>query len=171
MWSVLAGWGVITYVADVLVRPARVAQEARRAAGRKPLLNVGAGTGGSSVRAAIWGPTSWGDVNCDLNGPCGKIGFCDAHALPYGNKIFGALIASHVVEHVTDPMKVLREFHRVADRVFVICPRWWAAHTWLHLGHRWYQRSDGTFMRLWQGQGGLHGLIQSSNAQIRRTVP
>lgn len=167
----LLAWAGITYVADVLVRPAQVAKEARAAAGGKPLLNVGAGTSGSSVRAAVFGPTDWGDVNCDLNGPCGAIGFCDAHSLPYADKTFGALIASHVVEHVTDPVRVLREFNRVADRVFVICPRWWAAHTWLHPGHRWYQRSDGSFMRLWQDAGGLHGLIQSSSARTRRIAP
>jgi SAM-dependent methyltransferase len=151
--ALLLGWAGITYVVDVVLTPSLVAKAARRAAGRKPVLNVGAGTPGSSLRALLLGPTLWGDENCDLNGPCADISFCDAHRLPYPDKTFGAVVASHVVEHVRRPDVVLRELHRVADRVFVITPKWWAAHTWLHPGHLWYRRDDGRFVRL---HGGSH---------------
>jgi SAM-dependent methyltransferase len=161
MIAPLLAWAGLTYVADVLITPAQVARAARRAARGKPLLNVGAGTDSSSLRAFLLGPTLWGDVNCDIAGPCGRVGYCDAHALPYADKAFGAAIASHVIEHVDRPDIVLRELHRVADRVFVITPKWWAAHTWLHPGHLWYRRDDGRFVRLRGGPRGTTRTLRS----------
>jgi ubiquinone/menaquinone biosynthesis C-methylase UbiE len=149
------GYSAVAYVVDVLYRPATVAAQASRAAASrgKPLLNVGAGTSSTSVRAAVFGPTMWGDINCDLAGEglCdldSKVCPCDAHNLPFADKQFGAAIASHVLEHVDDPQQALAEMHRVADEVFVITPPWWAPHTWLHPGHLWYRRADGTFVRI-----------------------
>jgi ubiquinone/menaquinone biosynthesis C-methylase UbiE len=145
------------YVVDVVLRPELVARQARQAAGRlgKPLLNVGAGTPGSSLRVAVLGPTAWGDVNTDLaerrlwSPHAGReVRHGDVQALPFRDKQFGAVIASHVLEHVPDPRRALSELRRVADEVYVICPRWWAPHTWLHPGHRWYLRRDGTFERM-----------------------
>ena len=141
----MAVWAAVAYVADVLVRPELVARDARRAADAagKPLLNVGAGTPGTSLRTAVLGPTLWGDVNVDIAAKPGVahgrgVSYADAHRLPFADGEFGALIASHVVEHTDNPAKVLAEFNRVADQVFVVVPRWWAPHTWLHPGHKWY---------------------------------
>lgn len=149
------GWAAVTYAIDVLYRPSQVAEHARLAAVRrgKPLLNIGAGTSSTSVRAAVFGPTLWGDTNCDLAGQglchvASHVCPCDAHRLPFGDKEFGAAIASHVLEHVEDPQQALAEMHRVADEVYVITPKWWAAHTWLHPGHLWYRREDGRWLRL-----------------------
>lgn len=146
-----------TYVLDVLVRPAEVAAAARERAmaRRKPLLNVGAGTPTSSVRTGLFGPTLWGDVNLDIAAPDiapgpDWVAYGDAHALPYPDKHFGAVVASHVLEHVVDPHAVLAELHRVADEVYVITPPWWTPHAWLHPGHRWLRRPDGCFVPLWQ---------------------
>lgn len=150
-------WGVGAYCLDVLLRPSMVADEARRAARarRKPLLNVGCGTSQSSLRAALFGPTLWGDINCDIAAkgewrlgdrqPC----YGDIHQLPFPDKYFGAVIASHVVEHVDDPHRAMRELHRVADSVFVIVPKWWAPHTWLHPGHQWFFDDNGQRLGLW----------------------
>jgi len=147
------------YCADVIVRPALVAADARKYSNSvgKPLLNVGCGTRVSSVRSTILGPTSWGDVNCDINAsaacemgstkPC----YCDAHRLPFPDKHFGAVIASHVLEHVVDPAAVMAELHRVSDRVYAIVPKWWAPHTWLHPGHRWFIRGRHA-TPLWTGK-------------------
>lgn len=152
MWlQLLALWAGGAYVADVLVRPMQVAAEARafaRATG-KPLLNVGAGTPGTSLRTCVWGPTTWGDVNVDIAAPRdvphgpGAVSYGDAERLPFADKAFGAVIASHVVEHTERPAAVLAELERVADRSFVIVPRWWAAHTWAHPGHRWFISDAG----------------------------
>ncbi len=152
MWPLLAlGWAGVAYVADVLVRPMEVAEQARafaRSTG-KPLLNVGAGTPGTSLRSALLGPTLWGDVNVDIAAPRdvphgpGAVSYGDAERLPFADKQFGAVIASHVVEHTERPALVLAELERVADRSFVIVPRWWAAHTWAHPGHRWFITDAG----------------------------
>lgn len=150
IWPLLALWIGGAYVADVLVRPSEVALQARAFASEtgKPLLNVGAGTPGTSLRSALLGPTLWGDVNVDIAAPRTvphgphAVSYGDAEALPFADKSFGAVIASHVVEHTERPARVLAELARVADASFVIVPRWWAAHTWTHPGHRWFITSE-----------------------------
>lgn len=148
---------VSAYVQDVLIRPSVVAAKAIKdaCARGKPVLNVGAGTPGSSLRVALFGPTLWGDVNMDIAAPkcaCRPDNVCygDAHVIPYPDKHFGACIASHVVEHLDDPEAALREMHRVADKVYAITPKWWAPHTWLHPGHQWFVSSSGEFHKLWR---------------------
>jgi hypothetical protein len=146
----------VAYVVDVLVRPYLVARHARAAADarRKPLLNVGAGTRESSFRAWLFGPTLWGDVNLDIASPelwpaPDLVSYGDVQRLQqWPDRHFGAVIASHVLEHVEDPHLALAELHRVADEVYVITPAWWAPHTWLHPGHRWYRTPSGRFWRL-----------------------
>lgn len=145
------------YAIDVMIRPEIVAKRARRAANArgKPLLNVGCGTKGSSLRVFLLGHTGWGDVNCDVaaKASCDQSGklacTCDTMHLPWKDKQFGAVIASHVLEHVEDPERALMELDRVADEVFVITPPWWAPHTYLHPGHRWFVSSTGQYLRLW----------------------
>jgi len=144
LWG-LGGWTVFSYILDVVVRPSLVARRAQKFArsSGKPVLNVGAGTPGSSVRTILLGPTTWGDVNMDIAAAehvCTGENVCygDAHKAPYPDRYFGAAILSHVLEHVTDPVAVMKEMLRVADRVYVIVPQWWAPHTWLHYGHRWF---------------------------------
>jgi SAM-dependent methyltransferase len=159
----IAMYGLGAYVADVITRPELVARRARQAANRrgKPLLNVGAGTPGSSVRVLVMGQTNWGDVNCDLAG-VGRPGprplrdhvyQADVQRLPFRDKEFGAVIASHVLEHVPRPDVALCELGRVADEVFVICPPWWAPHTWLHPGHQWYLSRQGRWLPLYRATG------------------
>jgi ubiquinone/menaquinone biosynthesis C-methylase UbiE len=164
----LGAWTAFTYALEVLDKPKRVARKARRAARRrgKPLLNVGCGHPTSSLRAALFGKTDWGDVNCDLAEPPGCrrergkwFCHCDAHDLPFSDKRFGAAISTHVLEHVDDPKQALQELHRVADEVFVVTPTWAATHTWLHPGHQWYRDEiTGEFLPLYRrrkpGAGG-----------------
>ena len=166
MASFMRGWKIAlaaigaytagTYVVDVLLRPHLVANEAQRFAKTvgKPVLNVGAGTPRSSLRVALIGPTTWGDVNCDIAAnetSCGsdRVCYCDATKLPYPDKTFGAIIASHVLEHLRDPKAAVAEWDRVAERSFIIVPKWWAAHTWAHPGHRWFINDKFGMFPLW----------------------
>lgn len=62
----------------------------------------------------------------------------DGHALPFADQAFGYAIASHVVEHATDPVAFAAELARVAPRGFVQVPSreseltfGWAFHPWL----------------------------------------
>jgi SAM-dependent methyltransferase len=162
--KIALAYTVGAYVVDVVAKPSVIAARARAAADArgKPLLNVGCGMPGSSLRVALLGPTGWGNVNCDLAAPseCSSDGaacHCDAQALPFPDKFFGAAIASHVLEHVADPNAAIRELHRVADEVFVITPAWWAPHTYLHPGHRWLVTPSGRYLPLWDEAAEAHG--------------
>ena len=156
--NLLTTWIVGGYVVDVLIRPALAAQRARTAADRqgKPLLNVGAGTDGSSLRAFLFGPTLWGDVNIDLagSGPHGPHNVshgdaCDLSRWP--DDFFGATIASHVVEHVHDPERAEAEMRRVTSGpVFILTPLGCWAHAWTHPGHQWFRNSRREYRRLWR---------------------
>ncbi len=148
------------YVYDVIYRPAVIAQKAHAYAAKKgkPVINVGAGTPQSSLRVRLFGPQLYGDINCDLNGKaqCTPKGVCqcDIMNLKFPNKYFGAAIASHVIEHVPDPQKAVRELMRVADAVYIIVPLWWAPHTWLYTDHKWYvkeidKKGNLKMLKLW----------------------
>jgi len=145
----------VAYGYDVLYKPHKIAKQARKTAdiNNKPLLNIGAGTPKTSLRTYLFGPTLWGDVNMDIagKGPCTPENVCygDIGKIPYPDKYFGAVIASHVVEHIPNPQKAMAEMHRVADKVYAITPVWWAPHTWIYWDHKWYRKENGTFMPLW----------------------
>jgi len=140
------------YIYDVVLRPGFMAQRAREAANRlgKPVINIGAGTPSSSLRTWLFGPTTWGDVNVDVAGPAGVVGYGDIMHLPYPDKTFGAAFVSHVLEHVEDPVGAVLEMARVADTVWAVTPRWWAPHTWLYTDHRWYICDNGDLVSLWR---------------------
>jgi hypothetical protein len=151
-------WTVGAYVWDVLVIPAQVAREARAAANTfgGPLLNVGAGTPGSSLRVALFGPTLWGDCNVDIAAPRDvthgpdRVSYGDALNLPFVDNQFGAVIASHIVEHVEDPHAAVVEMQRVSrGPVYIIVPKWWNPVTWLYDDHRWYISQRGRVYALW----------------------
>jgi len=146
-----------SYVWDVIVRPGREARRARETADRlgKPMLNVGAGTPGSSLRAALLGPQLVGDHNLDLAAPEGEPGRDrvvkgDVQDLPYRDREFGVAYTSHLLEHVDDPEKAAKELNRVADVVVNVTPRWWAPHTWLYRDHQWFIRDNGKLVPLWR---------------------
>jgi len=157
--AVGVGYVVGTYLADVVMHPRQIAKFARQEADRrqKPLLNVGAGTPTSSLSNALFGPQLVGDVNMDIsteNPHCrmDKVCYGDIMDIPFSDKEFGAVLASHVIEHVDDPTKAFAELGRVADVSFVIVPKWWAPHTWLHPGHQWYITEDFRAFSLWRGR-------------------
>ena len=183
----VAAYTVATYLIDGVLRPEIVARRARKYADSvgKPLLNIGAGQAKSSFRAVLFGPTRWGDVNIDLaapkTDPCGRELICwgDAHDLKqYPDKHFGAIVATHLLEHLERPKDALREWNRVADKLFIVTPKWWAVHTWAHPDHKWFIPRDGEGepVKLWdprisnalrraQGWGALRGIRRMQRAR------
>jgi SAM-dependent methyltransferase/uncharacterized protein YbaR (Trm112 family) len=62
----------------------------------------------------------------------------DGHSLPFADKTFAYVIAQHVLEHATDPVRFAAELSRVADAGFVQLPTrqaelvyGWPFHPWL----------------------------------------
>jgi SAM-dependent methyltransferase len=173
LWKKALGFAATAYYQDVIVRPQQVARLARAYCDRvgKPLLNVGAGTRRSSLRAALFGPLLVGDVNIDVAAPrrphgARHVSYGDATNLrEWPNKHFGAVFASHVLEHLDRPDLALAEMERVADKVFAVVPKWWAPHTWLHPGHKWYISEDlREAQPLWTGHVHNRLLKASDNA-------
>ena len=148
----VAALGAVTYVVDVPLRRRAAARAAREYALRRglPLLNIGAGTGGT----ALFGETLYGDINVDIGGRTdvphgtkGVVTYADAQDLrAFRTGSIGAVLASHVLEHLSCPEQALAEWRRVVGgdpgALFIVTPKWWAPHTWLHPGHIWYF-SDG----------------------------
>lgn len=144
----LAAYVAGSYILDVPLRRGAAAQRARAFADARglPLLNIGAGTSGS----ALFGATLYGDVNVDLagrrdvpHGTPGVVTYADAENLSaFRTGTFGAVLASHVLEHLPHPDIALREWLRVVGgdpgALFVVTPSWWAPHTFGHPGHLWY---------------------------------
>lgn len=142
------GYAAAAYVVDVPVRRARATEAALAYAKKRglPLLNIGAGTKASALFGSH---IVSGAVNIDVcAGPVphnavGKVSTADAQDLAdFRTGQFGAVLASHVLEHLPDPKRALSEWLRVVggdhSALFIVVPSWWAPHTWLHPGHLWY---------------------------------
>lgn len=71
---------------------------------------------------------------------------CDAHDLPFANGTFGMVIAVAILEHVADPQRCVKEFHRVLRPegwIYAATPFLQPVHMgaydftrFTHLGHR-----------------------------------
>lgn len=117
----LAGFGYN----GLVFRKAKRAAESRG----KPLLNAGC----KSVYAEL------SDVNLDIVArDVPRFVRGDIQNLKmFADKEFGAVYASHVLEHVGDPDAAVAELHRIAEHVFVITPLPFLPWAWFHPGHKW----------------------------------
>ena len=59
----------------------------------------------------------------------------DAHTLPFRDKTFSVVHASHILEHLEYPTKALREWKRVSRRVIVHVPNVVTAYGTEHPAH------------------------------------
>lgn len=104
----------------------------------KPLLNAGCGGWlypSSGRRRAIM----LSDVNLDIvprpRVPNFVLGNVEDMSM-FPDKQFGAVICSHVLEHVSNLSAARSELERVADCQFVITPRPIAPSAWMDPSHR-----------------------------------
>jgi len=95
----------------------------------KPMLNVGCGHELSYL----------GDYNLDIKRDIILPNHVRAsvYKIPFPDKYFGSVFASHVIEHLENPKKALEEMSRVGERVFVLTPLPFKPSTWLNPDHRW----------------------------------
>jgi len=122
----------------------------------KPLLVVGSPLGSNPLRRFLGCEThGWGDACLDLDprslegAPEGVLTVAaDVRDIPFDDRTFGAVIASHVLEHLDtreDAELALAELDRVADVVYVAGPNKWNIRSWLVPDHSlWvWQEPDG----------------------------
>ena len=62
----------------------------------------------------------------------------DGHNLPFKDKAFDYVIASHIIEHMDDPARFCSELQRVAKRGFIASPTELAEHMFYWSFHKWY---------------------------------
>ena len=97
------------------------------------------------------------DVGCGINKYPGAIGIdhnastradvlCELDHFPYPfqDESFTALRAIHVIEHVSDVMKTMEEFHRLlkpGGRAFIVTPHYTDFSSFCDPTHRWHLNS------------------------------
>jgi SAM-dependent methyltransferase len=99
------------------------------------LLDVGCGIKKAPGAIGIdRNPASAADVLCDL----------DRTPYPFADNSFDRLEATHVVEHVSDVIRTLEEFHRLVrpgGRVRVVTPHYTDFSSFCDPTHRWHLNS------------------------------
>lgn len=69
-----------------------------------------------------------------------RVVICDIHALPFADQMFDYVVATHVLEHVHDPIQACRELQRVARAGFIETPALIkdALFAWAKGMHKWH---------------------------------
>lgn len=144
------GFVATAYVNDAVLKPRSVGQMARAYCDRvrRPLLLVR----GERIVDLLMGDPVKADVTTRR-----------AYPLPYRSGHFGAVVAVNVLERLERPDLALEEWRRVADKVFVLVPSWWAPHSWLDPGKRWLVHPDlSRAAPLWTSRRNIY-LLQVSD--------
>ncbi len=123
----------------------------------KPLLVAGGPWSNRTIRRKLNMPAHGaGDVCLDIDcrafagHPRGLL--ADVTRIPFMDKSFGAVFASHLLEHlpsVDSATMALDELARVSDRVFLVHPSRQSLGAWFHHGHHlWvWQKGDTVYIR------------------------
>jgi SAM-dependent methyltransferase len=151
-WQDRADYAFITnHLIEAAVR--RFASELR---GR--IIDVGCGS--QPYRTYFAHATAY--TGCDVTAERSPVDLvCPADRIPVEAQTFDSVICTEVLEHVPDPLSVMREFHRILvhdGRVLITVPMFWPAHE---------QPWD---FRRFPGHGLLH-LANASSFRIDHLVP
>ena len=101
------------------------------------MLTLDVGCGINKLAGAIGidrNPSSRADVICDL----------DRFPYPFRDSSFDKLRAIHVIEHVSDVIKTMEEFHRLVragGEVFIVTPHYTDFSSFCDPTHRWHLNS------------------------------
>ena len=80
-----------------------------------------------------------GWINLDNHGRCDVLHDLNEFPYPFSDDEFDNILASHVLEHLDDLIKVMQELHRISkpDAIIEIKAPYWNNHcSWLDVGHR-----------------------------------
>lgn len=92
-------------------------------------------------------PRSRADVVCDL----------DRFPYPFRDNSFQSLRAVHVIEHLSDVIRAMEEFHRIvgpSGRVFIVTPHYTDFSSFCDPTHRWHLNSF-SFRYFGENHGGF----------------
>lgn len=124
------------------------ADSVARTKARKRTLDVGCGINKHPGAIGIdRNPRSRADIICDL----------DRFPYPFRDNSFTSLRAIHVIEHVSDVVRAMEEFHRLLDaggRVLIVTPHYTDFSSFCDPTHRWHLNS---FSFRYFYSGGIHG--------------
>ncbi len=99
------------------------------------ILDVGCGIKKAPGAVGIdRNPDSAADVLCEL----------DRFPYPFADRSFDSLIATHVIEHVSDVIRTMEEFHRLVrpgGRVRIVTPHYTDFSSFCDPTHRWHLNS------------------------------
>jgi SAM-dependent methyltransferase len=91
---------------------------------------IDVGCGSQPYRAYFSHATSY--TGCDVTTERSPVDFvCPADRIPVEAETFDSVLCTEVLEHVPDPLTVMREFHRIlvpGGRVLITVPMFWPAH-------------------------------------------
>jgi SAM-dependent methyltransferase len=102
-----------------------------------PVRTLDVGCGINKLKGAIGidrNPSSRADVLADLDHP----------PYPFRDSSFDALQAVHVIEHVSDVIRAMEEFHRLVragGEVFIVTPHYTDFSSFCDPTHRWHLNS------------------------------
>lgn len=165
-----AALGAITaaYANHVLLKPAQVAALARSYAdrARKPMLTFVAPPG-TTLKSFVRRSLAVGDVNLHPAGLSrsagpGQIGRGSPYQIPVRPRSFACVFSCDTLEHLDRPDLALLEWHRVADKVFLVVPPWWTPEAWLS---QWYIDSD--IRRAWPVWAKQNRVVWLPDRQVR----
>ena len=98
-------------------------------------LDVGCGINKHPGAIGIdWNPRSGADVICDLN----------RFPYPFADGAFDKLRAIHLIEHVSDVIRSMEEFHRLVrpgGRIYIVTPHYTDFSSFCDPTHRWHLNS------------------------------
>ncbi len=106
------------------------------------------------------GPEKYpGAIGADKNADTAADVLCDVDqgGLPFADNSFDGVRALHLIEHVSDVIKTMEEFHRVTRAggiIYVVTPHYTDASSFRDPTHRWHLN---TYSFLYFYPGGMHG--------------
>lgn len=153
----IVAWQMLVWLGEIRDKREkyRMALSCARNSG-KPLLIAGGPYGSQKFRRLLKiAAHGGGDVCLDIdrNAVAGhpQPVVASVTHIPFGDKVFGAVFASHLLEHlpsVDRAKQALNELSRTADAVFIVSPSRQSLSAWLHPDHHlWvWQEGDKTFL-------------------------